>query len=72
MDKRDFQKGCACCGGWPVILAQRCHPEAATMTLVNEDGRVDVVCAECEELVVSFRSDLMEDRDESLSGGNIH
>ena len=64
--------GCAHCGEFPVVLTQKCHPDANTMTLLNEDGSVVVICAECESFIINFQSDLMEDDHENVSGRDIH
>ena len=71
----DFEEGCECCGGWPIVLVQKCHPEAYTKVLLHEDGRIYIICAECEDFIVDFQSDLRENKrivHESIPSRNLH
>ena len=67
-----YKKGCVCCGNFPVVFTQKCHPDANTIALLNEDGRVAILCAECEAPIINFQSDLMEDKSENVFSGGIH
>jgi hypothetical protein len=67
-----MSKGCSVCGEWPVVVSQRCHPGESTLVLLHENGTVVVICEKCEKPIIDFQTDLMEEEDESLLGGNIH
>ena len=68
----EFKKGCVHCGEFPVELCQKCHPNANTIALLNEDGQVTIICAECEALILNFQSDLMEDEHENVFNRDVH
>ena len=67
-------EGCACCGQWPVVITQRCHPKAATMTLLNEDGRLAVICAECEADILVTQTHYFQEQAEreGISSRDFH
>jgi hypothetical protein len=75
MMNKQFKNGCECCGGWPVVFVQKCHPEADTIASLDQDGRVTIVCAKCDSFIVDFQTDLQVNREithESLPGRNVH
>jgi hypothetical protein len=49
-------EGCECCGNWPVIISQRCHPQADTTAILNEDGKLAIICAECNAFITGFQT----------------
>ena len=63
--------GCECCGNWPVIVSQKCHPEADTIAMVNKDSTLEIICAQCHEPILHCRTDLVKDH-ESIFRRNIH